>query len=149
MLPRAAALTEPSALCQAQPEQVGLLLCPAGHHWVNVAWHAANSVLLFLLLSKLTGAWVRSGFVAGLFALHPLHVESVAWISERKDLLSTFFAWLTIWSYANHAAKVEGRGAAKNDESLAANDGRKPAFIPYLLTLFLFGLGLMSKPMLV
>src|SRR5204863_358093 len=69
---------------------------PAGPHVVNLAWHTANVVLLFLVLRGMTGAHWRSAFVAALFALHPLHVESVAWISERKDVLSTFFWLLTL-----------------------------------------------------
>jgi hypothetical protein len=64
-----------------------------GYHWTNLLLHAANTALLFLCLRRITGATSRSAFVAGLFGLHPLHVESVAWISERKDVLSTLF-WI-------------------------------------------------------
>src|ERR1041385_5404712 len=74
-------------------------LDPAGHHLTNVFFHVFNSLLLFLILAQLTGAVWRSGLVAGLFALHPLHVESVAWVSERKDVLSTFFGLLALWAY--------------------------------------------------
>jgi hypothetical protein len=70
------------------------------HHLTNLLFHTVNTVLLFLLLRRMTGAEWRSAFVAALFALHPLHVESVAWIAERKDLLSTFFMLLTIWAYS-------------------------------------------------
>ena len=69
---------------------------PAGHHLTNLLFHIANTLLLFLLLRKMTGALWRSGVVAALFALHPLHVESVAWVAERKDVLSTFFFMLTL-----------------------------------------------------
>ena len=71
---------------------------PAGPHFTNLLFHLANTVLLFLLLRRLTAATWRSAFVAALFALHPLHVESVAWISERKDVLSTFFGLLALFS---------------------------------------------------
>src|SRR6185295_14945614 len=73
-----------------------------GHHFTNVILHCANSVLLFLLLQSLTRACWRSAFVAGLFALHPLHVESVAWVAEREDVLSAFFLMLTIGAYAGY-----------------------------------------------
>ena len=78
-------------------------LKPAGHHLTNLILHALNSVLLFVLLRRLTGAFWRSAFVAALFALHPLHVESVAWIAERKDVLSAFFFMLTLWTYGGYA----------------------------------------------
>ena len=65
--------------------------------------HAVNGVLLFLLWERLTGSLWRSALVAGLFVLHPLHVESVAWVSERKDVLSTFFGFLTLLAYARYA----------------------------------------------
>lgn len=66
---------------------------PSGHHITNLILHMANTLLLFFILWQMTGSPLRSGFVAGLFALHPLHVESVAWVSERKDVLSTFFLY--------------------------------------------------------
>ncbi len=99
------------------------------HHLMNLLFHAANGVLLFFLLRRLTGAVWRSAVVAALFALHPLRVESVAWISERKDVLCAFFFLLTIWSYA-------------------AWTTRRTAF-RYVGTLVLFALALMSKPMAV
>src|SRR5579864_7308006 len=68
------------------------------HHVTNVLFHATSTVLLFLLLYRMTGALGRSGFVAGLFAIHPLRVESVAWIAERKDVLSTLFWMVTVWA---------------------------------------------------
>lgn len=102
---------------------------PAGHHLVNIILHSVNSILLFLLLDRYSGLLWRSAAVAALFALHPLHVESVAWIAERKDLLSTLFWMLTLYLYAGYAEKP-GRGR-------------------YLLLLATFTLGLMAKPMLV
>ena len=77
-------------------------LNPAGPHLVNILFHSVNAGLLFALLFRLTNKLWPSAFVAALFAWHPLHVESVAWIAERKDVLSTFFALLTLWSYARY-----------------------------------------------
>ena len=108
---------------------------PWGHHLTSVLLHAANGVLLFLALKQMTGALWRSLIVAGLFALHPLRVESVAWISERKDVLSAFFGLLALWMYACFAGKSEAQG------------GRPKLF--YGLALLFFALGLMSKSMLV
>lgn len=79
-----------------------------GHHLTNVALHAAASVLLFLMLRNLTGTLWRSAFVAAVFALHPLHVESVAWVSERKDILSGLFFMLTLWAYADYTRRPSG-----------------------------------------
>ena len=107
---------------------------PGGHHITSLLFHIANSLLLLLLLRQMTGSVWRSAMVAALFALHPLHVESVAWIAERKDVLSTFFGLLALMAYTKYAkSKVEGR------RSKAA----------YALTLTFLALGLMSKPMLV
>jgi protein O-mannosyl-transferase len=103
-------------------------LNPEGHHATSMAWHLANSIVLFLLLRSLTGAQWRSAAVAGLFAVHPLHVESVAWVSERKDVLSTFFWLLTVAAYVRYA------------------QGGK---VFYGLSLFCFILALMAKPMVV
>jgi tetratricopeptide (TPR) repeat protein len=74
-----------------------------GYHITNVLLHAISAVLLFLALFRATGAWARSAFVAALFALHPLHVESVAWVAERKDVLSTLFGLLSLWAYVRYA----------------------------------------------
>ncbi len=76
-----------------------------GHHAVNVLWHAANAVLLFLILREMTGRFWQSAFVAAVFAVHPLRAESVAWVSERKDVMSGFFFLLSIWAYARFARK--------------------------------------------
>ncbi len=115
-------------------------------HLMNVILHAANTVLLFLLLRKLTGAHWRSAFVAALFALHPLHVESVAWISERKDVLSTLFFLLTLMMYERYVSSAGGQvpGAAGPSPHALRRSSWS-----YGLSLFLFALGLMSKPMLV
>src|SRR5580658_5045269 len=78
-------------------------LQPAGHHATSALLHAANTVLLFLLLRRMTGAVWRAAAVAALFGWHPLHVESVAWVAERKDVLSAFFFFLTIWAYVRYA----------------------------------------------
>ena len=171
-----------------------------GHHLVNLLFHTANAVLLFLVLQGLTGrtngplspaqseqhtvptprglspsagereevlsnATWRSAFVAALFALHPLHVESVAWVAERKDVLSAFFFFLTIWAYVEYTksnllrhkhyggrevsglkSKVE---AQQPDFQVSSFKSQVSSFVWYCLSLLLFALGLMSKPMLV
>ena len=104
-------------------------LNPKGHHLTNVVFHILNAILLFLIFRRMTGALWKSAFVAALFALHPLHVESIAWVAERKDVLSTFFWMLTMGSYVWY---VERPGTSR-----------------YLLVLLFFILGLMAKPMLV
>ncbi len=109
-----------------------------GHHLTNVLFHVANTLLLFSLLQRMTRAAWRSVFVAALFALHPLHVESVAWVAERKDVLSAFFFFLTVWAYV--------RFAESKVQSLKSKVSAKKW---YVLALFLFALGLMSKPMVV
>jgi tetratricopeptide (TPR) repeat protein len=149
------------------------------HHLVNLLFHIANTLLLFLVWRRMTGEVWPSVVVAALFAWHPLHVESVAWISERKDVLSAFFGLLTIWAYTRYAQRrssAEGRGsrevtsggasvpASRLVSSLAPpNHGTSvsdaescgPALdsrrraLDYCMALFFFALGLMSKPMLV
>ena len=122
---------------------------PFGPHLTNLLLHAANTALLFLLLRRLTAATWRSAVVAALFALHPLHVESVAWISERKDVLSTFFGLLSLWAYACHAQCLTGDicRLTRTDSVLSRVTCRSSHF--YWLALLFFALGLMSKPMLV
>ena len=100
-----------------------------GHHFTNVLLHSVSVVLLFFLLKQMTSAFWQSAFVAVLFAIHPLHVESVAWVSERKDVLSAVFFMLTLWAYVRYVQ--------------AQSIGR------YLTVALLLALGLMSKPMLV
>ena len=102
---------------------------PGAHHLVNLFFHAANAMLLFGLLRAMTGAWWRSLFVAALFAVHPLHVETVAWIAERKDVLSTCLGLLSLAGYLWYA--------------------RRPVARRYAVVILLFTLSLMAKPMLV
>jgi hypothetical protein len=104
-------------------------LNPMAHHWTSLQIHIVNVVLLFLFLRWVTGTICRSAFVAVLFAVHPLHVESVAWISERKDVLCAFFWILSMWGYVGYV--------------------RRPNKTRYLLLVILFTLGLLSKPMIV
>ena len=127
-------------------------------HLVSVGCHLANTLLLFLLLRRMTGALWRSAFVAALFALHPLHVESVAWVSERKDVLSAFFFLLTVGAYARYTevqsreAVVAGPESEVQGSRFEVQGSRLPQFpaaLFYVLSLVLFALGLMSKPMLV
>ena len=120
-------------------------LRPTGHHFTNVLFHAANSVVLFLWLRSMTGACWRSAFVAALFALHPLHVESVAWISERKDVLCAFFGLLSLWAYTRYARVSK----THNPQSPVHGPRARVERLFYLLSLILFALGLLSKPMLV
>lgn len=102
---------------------------PGGHHMTSVLFHILNSLLLFAVFNRMTGKLWQSGFIAAMFALHPLHVESVAWVAERKDVLSTFFGMLTLWSYARYA--------------------EHPDINRSLPVIGFFALSLMAKPMLV
>ena len=129
-------------------------LKPAGHHLTNLLLHTASTLLLFLVLSRMTGALWRSACVAALFAWHPLHVESVAWVAERKDVLSTFFFMLTLWSYVRYAEGRTQKAEASTTHHVSRFTFHPPRFTfhvsrYYLLSLLFFSLGLMSKPMLV
>lgn len=104
-------------------------LDPAGHHFSSVLFHTLAALLLFTVLRAMTGALWRSAFVAALFAIHPLRAESVAWVAERKDVLSAVFFMLTLGAYVHYA--------------------RRPSIRRYLVILLFFALGLMAKPMLV
>jgi protein O-mannosyl-transferase len=104
-------------------------LNPRGHHLTNLLFHIANTLLLFFVFHRMTSALWKSAFIAALFALHPLHVESVAWVAERKDVLSTFFWILTMGAYIFYV--------------------ERPGMQRYLAVLVFFALGLMAKPMLV
>ena len=105
-------------------------LKPCGYHLINVLLHAVNAILLFVVLRKMTGDFWSSAFVAAVFAIHPLRAESVAWVAERKDVLSGLFFMLTLGAYAGYV--------------------RRPfSLVRYSLIIFLFALGLMAKPMLV
>jgi tetratricopeptide (TPR) repeat protein len=139
-------------------------LKPCWHHFTSLLFHLANSLLLFSLFRRMTGALWRSAFVAALFALHPLHVESVAWVAERKDVLSTFFFMLTLIAYTKYVEGRKEKGErgvgmsevpsignrpASNIQHPVSSIHYQPSTIFYLLALLLFALGLMSKPMLV
>lgn len=104
-------------------------LNPGAHHRTNILIHVVNTVILLGLLFRMTGAPWKSAFVAGLFALHPLHVESVAWISERKDVLSTCFGFLAVYFYIPYARQKNG--------------------LSYVLSMACFVLSIMAKPMMV
>ncbi|HWX23235.1 MAG TPA: tetratricopeptide repeat protein [Candidatus Binatia bacterium] len=128
-----------------------------GHHLTSVLLHGMNTVLLFLVLARMTHAARRSLFVAALFGLHPLRVESVAWVAERKDVLSTFFLLLTIWAYVRYVEKSKGQGPKSKVQGLKStvhgpqSTVHSPNHVPlyYILSLVFFALGLMAKPMLV
>jgi tetratricopeptide (TPR) repeat protein len=102
---------------------------PGPHHVTSLIIHIASTVLLFLVFQRMTKAAGASAFVAAIFAVHPLHVESVAWLAERKDVLSTFFLFVTLWAYVRYA--------------------ERPGWRRYLLVIVAYGLALMSKPMVV
>ncbi len=104
-------------------------LSPGMHHLTNLVLHIVSTLLLFLVFNRMTGALWRSAFIAALFALHPLNVDSVAWVAERKNLLSTFFWMLTMLAYVRYT--------------------ERPGIYRYLLTFLVFALGLLAKPMLV
>ncbi|MFC1851517.1 tetratricopeptide repeat protein [candidate division CSSED10-310 bacterium] len=99
------------------------------HHLTNVFFHIGSTIILFMTFRRITGHYIQSGFISILFAIHPLHVESVAWIAERKDVLSVFLGMLVLWSYGRYAVS--------------------PSPFRYLIVLLFFSLGLLSKPMLV
>jgi len=102
---------------------------PGLHHLTNLLFHVINTLLLFFIFNQMTGKLWQSAFISALFALHPVHVESVAWVAERKDVLSTFFWMLTMWAYFRY---VKHRGITR-----------------YVMVMLFFILGLLSKPMLV
>jgi protein O-mannosyl-transferase len=110
-------------------------LNPAGHHFTNILVHTANTVLLFVLLYQLTGAVWRCACVAALFGWHPLHIESVAWVAERKDVLCVFFGILTLMGYTRYVRESKAQSSR--------------SIVWYGITLALFVLALMSKPMAV
>ena len=101
----------------------------AGYHWTNVILHLLGGLILFLALSRMTASPWRSGLVAALFLIHPLHVESVAWVAERKDVLSGLFWMMGLWCYARYA--------------------ERPGLVRYLWVVLSFTCGLLSKPMVV
>ncbi len=125
------------------------------HHLVSVALHILNSLLLFRLLNSLTNSTWRSATVAAMFALHPAHVESVAWLAERKDVLSTWFGLLALLVYARYVRQVAAGSHAPGDQSVVRTpaSSRQTLFVPpnrnYWAAFLCFALSLMSKPMLV
>ena len=146
-------------------------------HFVNLMFHAANTALVFVLFGRMTGAVWRSAIVAALFAVHPAHVESVAWVAERKDVLSTFFFLLTIWAYVRYAERprikealsmdpasqprggtsplslrerVGLRGSSQGSPSRSMLESEtRPSKLWYAVSLLFFCCALMSKPMVV
>jgi protein O-mannosyl-transferase len=136
-------------------------LKPGAHHLVSLGFHIASTLLLFLALNQMTRAAWRSALVAALFAWHPLRVESVAWVAERKDVLSAFFFMLTLWAYGRYGAVQSLKSKVQSREAGAVSqhaESRSPQHATrttqhttrfYLLALFFFALGLLCKPMLV
>jgi Flp pilus assembly protein TadD len=119
---------------------------PVGPHLTNLLFHLANTVLLFLLLRQSSGTTWRSAFAAALFALHPMHVESVSWVSERKDVLSTFFGLLALLAYVRYV--TSGRWQVAQADPASPPATRHPS-LDYFIALVFFAFSLMSKPMLV
>src|SRR5438445_9277120 len=99
---------------------------PLGHHQISFLLHSLNVVLLFFLLNRVTREKWRSLAVAALFGLHPLRVESVAWVAERKDVLSAFFGLLTLGAYAVYVSRAEGQGENPRSEGRAPKDIQNP-----------------------
>ncbi len=140
-------------------------LKPGWHHLTSLLLHLANTLLLFLVLNRMTTTTWKSAFVAAFFALHPLHVESAAWVAERKDVLSAFFGLLALYTYVSYTeeSKVKSSKSAVHGPQSTTDGNMTGASIPesiegpvhqgvnrfYLLALGFFALGLMSKPMLV
>src|ERR1039458_9956597 len=132
-------------------------LNPAGHHLTSLFLHAFNTVLLFAVLRRMTGRRGPSAMVAALFALHPLQVDSVAWVAERKNVLSAFFFLLTLWAYARYAAPQSPSPPSAPPKTtvppsrftLHISHLTPHASRFYFLSLSFFALGLMSKPSLV
>ncbi len=122
---------------------------PFGHHLTNLLLHTLNSWLLFLILKRMTGTVWRRFWVALLFGLHPLHVQSVAWVAERKDVLSGLFGLIALWFYVAYVQKsmvgIHGADAGNQKPKIAGCFSSKH----YWLALAFFALGLLSKPMLV
>lgn len=119
----------------------------AGHHLTSVLWHALNAVLAFAVLRRLTSFYWTSAFAAALFAWHPLRVESVVWITERKDVMSGCFFLLTVWAYAAYVKRRETPVPGPATPAGGPRRGGSGGF--YLLTLALFLASLMCKPMMV
>lgn len=120
---------------------------PAGPHLINVLLHTANALLVLVVLTRMTGRFLPGAFAAAFFALHPLRVESVAWVAERKDVLSTFFGLLTLFFYWRY---TQAHGSNRGHQNVPnPNRPTKTAAVYYGTALLCFALGLMAKPMLV
>jgi cytochrome c-type biogenesis protein CcmH/NrfG len=148
-------------------------LRPGLHHLVSLAIHVANTLLLFSVMRRMTGSMWRCALVAALFALHPMHVESVAWLAERKDVLAAFFFMLTVWAYVKYVTGGEWQGQRSDGKEsspspqpspsapdwpsgegapqlgLRRSFSALPSSFFFLLSLVFFALGLMSKAMVV
>ncbi len=125
-------------------------LNPRWQHLTNLLFHIANTLLFFFIFHRMTKAPCKSAFVAALFALHPLHVESVAWVSERKDVLSTFFWMLTTAAYIQYVEHGTEDGRRRTEDgSFFCGIRHLPSAFRYLAVCIFFALGLMAKPMLV
>ncbi len=126
-------------------------LKPRWHHLTNLLFHIANTLLLFFVFHRMTKETWKSAFVAALFALHPLHVESVAWVAERKDVLSTFFWMLTMAAYISYVEHRTEDGRRRTDDGKKWTDVLRfqSSVFRYSTVLIFFALGLMAKPMLV
>ena len=120
-----------------------------GHHLTNVLLHVATTILLFFALRELTGAFWRAAFVAAVFGIHPLRVESVAWVVERKDVLSGLFFMLTLLAWARHVKKIAPLENCETDSSIFSTLAFRRWTAGYILALVFCALGLMSKSMLV
>ena len=144
-------LTWLSHMLDAQLFEVDGAQNPGGHHLVSVAIHCLNAIMMLLILQRMTGSLWRSALVAALFAVHPLRVESVAWVSERKDVLSTLFGFAALWFYIHYAQTRDNPANDLDGVDLptAGRTSRKRRAISYLLMIFCFALSLMCKPMLV
>ena len=125
-------------------------LNPHRHHLVNLLFHTANTLLLFFVFNRMTKAPWKSAFVAALFALHPLHVESVAWVAERKDVLSTLFWMLTTAAYVRYVElKTDDERGRTEANARSSVFGLRSSVLRYVAVIVFFAMGLMSKPMLV
>ncbi len=126
-------------------------LNPRWHHLTSLLFHIANTLLLFLIFCRMTKAPWKSAFVAALFALHPLHVESVAWVAERKDVLSTFFWMLAMGAYIRYVERRTEEGRQKTEDGREGKGilGFPSSVFCYSAVFIFFALGLMAKPMLV
>lgn len=119
-----------------------------GHHLTNVLLHTATAIFLFLVLKKMTGAFWRPAFVAAIFAIHPLRVESVAWVVERKDVLSGLFFMLTLWYWIEYV-RNRPAGRPSPPHTFVSDSPNRRWIIAYILALICFTLGLLSKSILV